>query len=201
MIILTLLLALGLGGTSTQQPTDVVAVIEVNHMYCEFGRPLFCQHIFWEYRKINGRLRKVVVAWRLIKDSKVKTPEGDKAWADVQSKYKWNHPIQKAKYIGEFAIPDSAWPYHFAGGYRFRYFDGDEARCIQARTFRETFTQYDPERRNRDILPEDSRRGLNSLNKTPQPDDIDGNPFGAAIDTFFGPVPLQTILRALTNDK
>jgi hypothetical protein len=46
------------------------------------------------------------------------------------------------------------------GGYTLIFLDGGVIRKIRAPSFRETWTQYDPEMQNRKMWPEDKRRGL-----------------------------------------
>lgn len=45
--------------------------------------------------------------------------------------------------------------------------DGDVLRKVQAKSLRETWTQYDPEIVQRDSLPKDSRRKLTKLKRGP----------------------------------
>jgi hypothetical protein len=54
-------------------------------------------------------------------------------------------------------IPLRDWP---RGGYSATWFDGDRFRQVRARSFRETWTQYDPEVADHQFVPPDQRRGL-----------------------------------------
>lgn len=196
---IALVAAIGLGGTSPNVIHDRVDMIEVNHFYDENARPIFAQHIFYDWRKINGKPCWTVVAWRLIKGSRVKTPEGEKAWISLRGTYRHDHPIQKQKYMGDFAIAADHFPIRRDRSWVLYIQDNGFFRRITAPIFRETHTQVDPERRNRDILSEKDRRGL-----TPLPDaaaEPDGG-IGAAIETLMGPGTLHAVLRAFaTKDQ
>ena len=46
------------------------------------------------------------------------------------------------------------------GGYLTAWFDGDRLRVVRATSFRESWTQHDPELEDRQFLPAHERRGL-----------------------------------------
>jgi len=46
------------------------------------------------------------------------------------------------------------------GEYNLTFFDGDYLRKIRSKIYRETWTQYDPELKNREIVPVEHRRLL-----------------------------------------
>jgi hypothetical protein len=52
------------------------------------------------------------------------------------------------------------WRDWMRGGYLSIWHDGDRLRAIRARSFRETWTQHDPELDDRQLLPPEQRRGL-----------------------------------------
>jgi hypothetical protein len=56
-----------------------------------------------------------------------------------------------------------------SGGYDIYWIDADVTRHVHAKALRETWTQYDPERRERAHLPKDQRRGLYVPWKTAKP--------------------------------
>lgn len=46
------------------------------------------------------------------------------------------------------------------GGFAVTWFDGDRLREVRALSYRESWTQHDPELEDRDLLPAHERRGL-----------------------------------------
>lgn len=54
-------------------------------------------------------------------------------------------------------IPERDWQH---GGYTVRWQDGECLRRVWAASYRETWTQHDPELSERDVLPKCERRGL-----------------------------------------
>lgn len=62
---------------------------------------------------------------------------------------------------------ESQLPYPAYGGgpkmYRALWLDGDVNRLIYAPSYRETWTQYDPELAEREILPKEQRRELRTM--------------------------------------
>lgn len=75
-------------------------------------------------------------------------------WSGDHSRYMvrdWRllkHPSQ---------IPARNWE---GGGYLATWQDGEQLRRIEAASYRETWTQHDPELEARAVLPKDERRGL-----------------------------------------
>lgn len=57
------------------------------------------------------------------------------------------------------------------GGYTTAWFDGDRLRVIRGTSFRETWTQHDPELEDRAFLPAHERRGLTGERPPPLPSD------------------------------
>lgn len=54
-----------------------------------------------------------------------------------------------------------------SGGWEVLFHDGDRLRNVHGRKFQETWTQYDPEMRNRTVWPRDKRRKLTPF-RTPE---------------------------------
>ena len=121
--------------------TDAADVIELNHFYDGDGRPVFDQVIFWQWHADEDAYR--VRAWRL-----------------------WKTPAQ---------TPWRDWGSHSVGGLRGGYvtawFDGDRLRVVRATSFRETWTQHDPELEDREFLPVHERPGLAGERNVPPPGD------------------------------
>ena len=57
------------------------------------------------------------------------------------------------------------------GGYATAWIDGDRLRVVRATSFRETWTQHDPELEDREFLPVHERRGLAAERNMPPPGD------------------------------
>jgi hypothetical protein len=62
-------------------------------------------------------------------------------------------------------LPQRDWS---AGGYSAMWQDGEQLRHIQSSSFRETWTQYDPELVEREYLPKERRKELR-IARTPRP--------------------------------
>jgi hypothetical protein len=120
--------------------TDAADAIELNHFSDGDGRPVFDQVIFWQWHAEESAYR--VRAWRLWK-SPAQTP-----WRD------WHNSMGGLR----------------SGGYVTAWFDGDRLRVIRATSFRETWTQHDPELDDRQFLPAHERRGLTGERKLPPTD-------------------------------
>jgi hypothetical protein len=69
----------------------------------------------------------------------------------------WKSPAQ---------TPERDWQ---RGGYRTLWFDEDQLRLVRATSYRETWTQYDPELEDRQFLVPNRRRGLASEPKLSVP--------------------------------
>ena len=144
---------------------DEFDMIEVNHYHNEWGRPMFAQLICWD-RNVLGDYH--VQAYVMMKDAYVETEEGRKKHEEWLSKELEGKPAeyqiearQGLKYRGDF-VGGKIYPYrdHHSGYYISRYYDSSDYRIIKAKLFRESWTQYDPERVDRKYLKEADRRGL-----------------------------------------
>ena len=65
-------------------------------------------------------------------------------------------------------LPQRDWQ---AGGHAATWQDGEQIRTVRSQSIRETWTQYDPELAEREILPKEKRKELRtvSVNKTRKP--------------------------------
>ena len=109
-----------------------VDLIELNHKHAANGVLVFRQIIFWEQRYLRQKPR----AWR-----------GEwQPWQDVvvawQSVAKWPQPYRRA------------------GRWRVLWVSDSGVWLVTARSVVQTWTQYDPEVLNRQIVPVAKRRGL-----------------------------------------
>jgi hypothetical protein len=68
------------------------------------------------------------------------------------------------------------WREWLAGGFVTTWFDGDRLRLVRSRSYRETWTQHDPELEDRQLLPAHERRGLTGERILPPPLAPDGVP-------------------------
>jgi hypothetical protein len=146
---------------------DTFDLIEINHYHNEWGVPRWTQVILWDWHRLDGKFH--VEKWIMIKDAYQKTEEGEKKWEkmrreiessikNLDRKREW---IRASEYPGDFVknrfYPMKNWT---TGYYEIRYRDNDRDRLIMCKIFRETHTQYDPEREDRDEHPVGIRRGL-----------------------------------------
>jgi len=110
--------------------------IECNHYYDQFGKLVFKQLIFWEYRyvgeKPNGHKgiwyewQDVVIAWRIVR--------------------RWPQPYRRANSWRIFWVDDKQ--------------TEQTLRRVSAHSIVQTWTQHDPEVLNRKVWPRSKRRGL-----------------------------------------
>lgn len=75
-------------------------------------------------------------------------------WHGDESRY---HVVAWRLVAKPSQIPQRDWQH---GGYTVRWQDGECLRRVWASSYRETWTQYDPELSERDVLPKCERRGL-----------------------------------------
>lgn len=116
---------------------EQVDLIEINHFYDEQGRLTFDQAIFYEW---SWSLRRYqVMAWRLVKPRIECAAGTTHAPPDI--------------------LPVRDWS---SGGYLSMWQDGERLRLIHAASIRETWTLYDVEVLEREMLPKDRRRELSS---------------------------------------
>jgi hypothetical protein len=114
---------------------DSCDLIELNHHYDDEGRKTFSQLIFYEWDAYDCRHQ--VRAWRMLKETAKEATDPRKPNWQVHFDY------ERQRWI---ATGD----------------DGECNREVRAGLFRETWTQYDPELLERDILPKEHRRELST---------------------------------------
>jgi hypothetical protein len=119
---------------------ETVDLAELNHFYDEYGKLVFDQVIFYDWAPpyagpFPPETTPIIVEhWRF----------QVRAWRLVR-----NPSI----------IPQRDWE---RGGYRSLWYEGEQLRDIHAASFRETWTQYDPELVERQYLPKERRPELRS---------------------------------------
>ena len=126
------------------QPVSRVDMIELNHCHDEHGSFSFDQLIFWDWHKGEFRCE----GWRMAYGCRDKTDEEHrKAWR----KKAWDYQNYPGKFVYQPWLPRRV---------RGRWImkDPKEERQIESRYFRETWTRYDPERKNRAVFNEGYRR-------------------------------------------
>lgn len=132
--------------------TDRVTRIELNHVYNGDGDIVIDQIILWDWNKERERFD--VVHW--LRLSGVRLVGNDGELLD------WNrsHP-RGPPFIGKFRRNYMV-PRREGGIYAAEYWDREAGsmRRIEADIFLETWTSYDREVVEREILPQSQRRGL-----------------------------------------
>jgi len=129
---LSLLLLVDAGYREMMVVADRVDVIELNHFYDNNGRLVFDQVIFWDWAP--------------------PLPEQDGPGCFVVVAWQLSGEKRPLR-------PSHNWQ---LGKYVLIYHDGTVLRRITSTSFRETWTQVDPERANRDVLSPYARRGLST---------------------------------------
>jgi len=129
---------------------DVVSVIEVNHMCEKNGSLVFDQIIFWRWVPSESAYR--VAGWRILKSVREEAPKQVCREPDGwQPRPKWK---------GGHAAPLKR---HDRGGWWISQWKDERDRVwreVAAPMYRETWTHYDPEVRDRQYIPSNQRMGL-----------------------------------------
>lgn len=147
-------------------------LIEMNHFYDDQERLVFIQFLFYDYRPEISDF-PVLRGWRMSKHgtrnlrSNENNPDEKERWqAHVD---KLNLPADIACLVarpnnGNVTIwtvnPMQPVKDHNTGLYAMTWQDGDVIRKVTAKQFRTSYTTYDPELANREILPKENRREL-----------------------------------------
>lgn len=128
-------------------PYDYVAreqvdLIERNWFYDEYGRLVFEQVIFYDWCD-----NILVGLYTEVDEIQITGRYNVVAWRLIKS---------------PDLIPFRDWE---RGGYSVFWQDGEQIRLMNAKAYRETFTQVDPELIEREFLPKEKRRELQSIKK------------------------------------
>lgn len=125
---------------------DAVDLVELNHFFNENAELVFDQLIWYDWSEEEGRFQ--VRAWRLVKDHAAMPI---RQWFD--------------KFDSQPANLLSGLPSRSSGFWVCLWSDGEVFREVTARSFKESFTQHDPELAEREFLPKEKRKELSSIKK------------------------------------
>ena len=195
MSLLLLALLLRIDATKTEADlVDTFDILEVNHVHNKWGVENMAQVLAWDW--IPSQRTHHIQWWRSLRECRVQTEEGRAAWEkkrrEIADKIK-DWPTRKdfldsSFYRGEFTKDDPMYPkYNRRTGY-WEIKHGDN--LIRAKYFQETYTTYDPERKDRETWPVGARKGLTeraSLNEIPA-EVIIQLPFMDQLQDFIGPI-------------
>jgi len=118
---------------------------EINHCYDENGALVLDQLLFWDWdHQCRG---EVCEAWVLIKRRREPTEEEKQAWMR-KSEFPF---VAEWKGLVPRRAPD---------GWVFDFTNRDVYYRVTVKTWRETWTQYDPEVVNRGFVPKKQRKGF-----------------------------------------
>lgn len=126
---------------------DFVDLVELNHLYDEKGDLVFDQLIWYDWSESEGRFQ--VRAWRLVKDH---GPMPIRQWFD--------------KFDGQSANLLTGLPAKGRGVWVSSWDDKGNFRRVTARSFTESWTQWDVELLEREHLPKEKRRELSKSPKS-----------------------------------
>lgn len=148
--------------------TDEFDMVEVNHVYNEYGGHVIDQLIFYNWDRLKKQLR--VEAWVMMKNCRTKTKEDEEKFKKERDEYLekiFRDPILKQKarenieykgvYIGGPSAPRIV---HEENIFICKFSKNDVDRLIICRSMIETHSDYDRERRNRELFPESQRYGF-----------------------------------------
>jgi hypothetical protein len=123
---------------------DRCDLIEINHYFSDCGKLVFDQAIFYDWSESDGRYH--VRAWRLVK-SPAQLPQRD--WFTPPG------PLDCMRLTGGTT----------GRSYSSLWLDGEVMRRVETAALRETWTQWDVELAEREILPKENRREFKSLDR------------------------------------
>lgn len=161
-------------GSRQDVASEQCDLIEMNHFYDDQERLVFIQFMFYDYKPEISDL-PVLRAWRMSKHgTRNLRASGDEN--NPGEKERWQAHVAKLNLPAEIACKVAApnngnvpiWTVnpmlpvkdHNTGLYAMTWQDGDVTRKVTAKQFRTSYTTYDPELTNREILPKEKRREL-----------------------------------------
>jgi hypothetical protein len=143
---------------------EQVDLVEKNSFYDENGRLVFDQIIFYDWHE-RALLTPTFITPNIFQEAQAVTKAaglGGQLPFDVletEPKYGPRHQViawRLLKHPFQLPLPD-----HKNGGFYTHWNDGaDIEREVYAKSYRETFYQYDPELVEREFLPKEKRREL-----------------------------------------
>lgn len=157
------ILALAISSSSPAVIENQFDMVELNHIYNDDAVPVLDQLIFWDWHRPTKQF--VVQAWIIVKDGRDETDAEHFQWwremvlrrrAELGRTNGFNcQQRYRGKYVGSPMGPRAE-----GRGYVCRFVKDGRAFELRAKCMRETWTMHDPERVNRDVFPEELRRGL-----------------------------------------
>ena len=164
---------------------DTFDMLEVNHTYNKWGIESMAQVIAWDFVKHRNKFH---VQWyKVMKDCFIETEEDKKKWdkerRERADKIKdWMTRLDflnSSEYRGKFdSMPNLYHEKTWRTGYWEIKFDN---HIVRAKIFRETYTRYDPEVRDRQSHK--NRRGLTKR----------------GVDILYKALSIENILKNLPN--
>ena len=161
----TLLLLKPVNSTPIHDHFDIV---EVNHVYNEYGGHVIDQLIFYNWDRSQKQLR--VEAWVMMRNCRIKTKEDEETFNKERDEYLekvFKDPILKQKarenieykgmYIGGPSAPRIV---HGENIFICKFSKNDVDRVVITKSMIETHSDYDRERQNRNLFPESQRSGF-----------------------------------------
>jgi hypothetical protein len=136
---------------------ESVDLAELNHFYDEHGRLVFDQVIFYDWGPpYTGPIT-----------DDAQTRFVDESAPEPVKNENWRYQVRAWRLVkNPNLLPIRDWT---TGGYRSIWQDGEQVRDIRAKSFRETWTQEDPELIERRFLPKEKRRELLPVKIKPKP--------------------------------
>lgn len=154
---------------------DEFDMVEVNHLYNEYGGHMIDQLIFYNWDREERKMR--VEAWVLMKNCRVKTEQGEKAFKKARDEYLeklFRDPVAKQKarghiqYKGDYiGGPNRPRKLHDTNLFVTKFQKYNTKRIIFTKFMRETETYFDPERENKRRFPENQRLGFTKIPDKP----------------------------------
>lgn len=161
---------------------DHVEVVELNHFYDEYGKLVFDQLLFLD--KYPGQTSLIVRQWYLVKNGRKVYSEEDKLLNNAKAirEYVKEHKISKedaAEIRADLWLPEWVGDPKFQkwsdkdGKKYFRIEEDNGIRIVYYKHDSETFTQFDPELVNRELVEKEKRIPFKEIKKLDKPFVID----------------------------
>ena len=153
----------------SQYLVDCFDLIEVNHVYDDAGCRSFVQLIYWDWD--SSRNQFACQGYMTMRECLVKTEAGQKKFDAALDKICKGQPLQfqvefrrAMTYRGDF-VKKGRYPVRDFRRkiWKSTWQDKGVYRQIQASQFRETYTSFDVEVKDREVHPLSCRRGLQKI--------------------------------------
>jgi len=162
MLILLLFSALP---QTASDPIYYVDLIELNHQYSEKWNFCYDQYIFYNWERDQYlNYNYVCTSWCTVKSREKLTPEElELKTREKRKKYFDEHPNSKLKLeniVYEPKFLSYGYPDRYKEYYQVRFFKSGSSCLVRSKLYIETWTNYDPELKNRELLPAIKRKGI-----------------------------------------